>query len=118
MLKTLILAGGKGTRIKEYTENIPKPLIEANGSPLFVHIIKNYEKYGVDFFALLGGYKQEKLINYLESNSKKISKNENLFQLETLSKVLVLDTGQESMTGGRIKIALNYFHTENNTYFF
>ena len=109
MLKTLILAGGKGTRNKEYTENIPKPLIEANGSPLFVHIIKNYEKYGVDFFVLLGGYKQEKLINYLESNSKKISKNENLFQLETLSKVLVLDTGQESMTGGRIKIALNYF---------
>lgn len=109
MLKTLILAGGKGTRIKEYTENIPKPLIEANGSPLFIHIIKNYEKYGVDFFVLLGGYKQEKLINYLESNSKKISKNENLFQLETLSKVLVLDTGQESMTGGRIKFALNYF---------
>ena len=45
MLKTLILAGGKGTRIKEYTENIPKPLIEANGRPLFIHIIKNYEKY-------------------------------------------------------------------------
>ena len=109
MLKTLILAGGKGTRIKEYTEKIPKPLIKANGSPLFVHIIKNYEKYGVDFFILLGGYKQEKLINYLESNSKKISKNENLFQLETSSKVLVLDTGQESMTGGRIKIALNHF---------
>ena len=109
MLKTLILAGGKGTRIKEYTENIPKPLIEANGSPLFIHIIRNYEKYGVDFFVLLGGYKQEKLIKYLESNSKKISKNENLFQLETLSKVLVLDTGQESMTGGRIKVALDYF---------
>lgn len=109
MLKTLILAGGKGTRIKEYTENIPKPLIEANGTPLFIHIIKNYEKYGVNFFVLLAGYKQEKLIKYLESNYKKISKNENLFQLETLSKVLVLDTGQESMTGGRIKVALNYF---------
>lgn len=109
MLKTLILAGGKGTRIKEYTESIPKPLIKANGSPLFIHIIKNYEKYGVDFFVLLGGYKQEKLINYLESNFKKISKNEHLFQLETLSKVLVLDTGQQSMTGGRIKVALNYF---------
>ena len=109
MLKTLILAGGKGTRIKEYTENIPKPLIEANGIPLFIHIIKIYERYGVDFFVLLGGYKQEELTRYLESNYKKISKNENLFQLETLSKVLVLDTGQESMTGGRIKVALNYF---------
>jgi len=110
MLKTLILAGGKGTRIKEYTENIPKPLIEANGSPLFMHIIKNYEKYGVNFFVLLGGYKQEKLIEYLDFNFKKISNNENLFQLKSLSKVLVLDTGQESMTGGRIKIALNYFY--------
>ncbi len=109
MLKTLILAGGKGTRIKEYTENIPKPLIEANGKPLFMHIIKNYEKYGVNFFALLGGYKQEELVKYLESNFKKISKNENLFQLETLSKVLVLDTGQQSMTGGRIRVALDYF---------
>ncbi len=109
MLKTLILAGGNGTRIKEYTEKIPKPLIKANGSPLFCHIIKNYEKYGVDFFILLGGYKQEKLINYLESISKKISKNENLFQLETSSKVLVLDTGQQSMTGGRIKVAINHF---------
>lgn len=109
MLKTLILAGWKGTRIKEYTENISKPLIEANGTPLFIHIINNYEKYGVNFFVLLAGYKQEKLIKYLESDYKKISKNENFFQLETLSKVLVLDTGQESMTGGRIKVALNYF---------
>ena len=57
----MILAGGLGTRFKEYTKDIPKPMIEANGVPLLVHIIKFYESQGVEKIFILAGYKR----NYL-----------------------------------------------------
>ena len=44
----MILAGGKGTRFKEYTDEIPKPMIPANGKPLLIHILNIYKKYGID----------------------------------------------------------------------
>ena len=64
-LKTaLILAGGKGTRFKEKTLEIPKPMIEANGKPLMSHIMDIYNKYGVSNFVVLAGYKNEEISKY------------------------------------------------------
>ena len=60
----LILAGGKGTRFKEKTLEIPKPMIEANGKPLLSHIMDIYQKYGVLNFLVLAGYKNEEIFKY------------------------------------------------------
>ena len=54
-MKTIILAGGKGTRISEYTKTIPKPMIKIGNKPILIHIIEHYSKYGhKDFFIALG----------------------------------------------------------------
>ena len=64
----MILAGGRGTRFKEYTEDIPKPMIQAAGQPLLVHIINIYKKYGINNVLILGGYKQKVIIEYFTEN--------------------------------------------------
>ena len=51
----MILAGGKGTRFKEYTDEIPKPMIPANGKPLLIHILNIYKKYGIENCIILAG---------------------------------------------------------------
>ena len=55
----MILAGGLGTRFKEYTKDIPKPMINANGIPLLVHIINFYTTFDVKKIYVLAGYKKE-----------------------------------------------------------
>jgi glucose-1-phosphate cytidylyltransferase len=102
-IKTLmILAGGKGTRFKEYTKKIPKPMIEASGKPLLIHIIDIYKKYGIEKVIILAGYKQEVIIDYF---SKICVKKEglNVFRYEDNIEIEILDTGVDSMTGWRIK---------------
>ena len=66
----MILAGGRGTRVKEYTEDIPKPMIEVAGKPLIVHIINIYRKFGINNVVILGGYKHEVIMNYFSENYK------------------------------------------------
>ena len=56
-MKCVILAGGKGTRISEYTKSIPKPMIKIGSKPILEHIIKYYMKYGFKDFIIAGGYK-------------------------------------------------------------
>jgi len=56
-MKVIILCGGKGTRLKEYTEDIPKPLVEIGGKPILWHIMKIYSHYGFNDFVLCLGYK-------------------------------------------------------------
>ena len=51
----MILAGGKGTRFKEKTQKLPKPMIEANGKPLLIYIMEHYLKYGINNFIVLSG---------------------------------------------------------------
>ena len=58
-MKVVILAGGKGTRISEYTKSIPKPMIEVGKKPLIVHIMQHYAKFGFKDFIVAAGYKQE-----------------------------------------------------------
>ena len=63
----VILAGGRGTRFSEYTKTIPKPMIEAKGKPLLIHIINIYKLQGISNFYILTGYKSEVIENYFRS---------------------------------------------------
>tara|TARA_B100000787_G_scaffold118724_1_gene88833 strand:+ start:231 stop:917 length:687 start_codon:yes stop_codon:yes gene_type:complete len=100
-MKVVILAGGKGTRIREYSSKIPKPMVKVNGIPIIVHIMKHYSNYGFDDFVIALGYKGNTIRNYFKK--KKFPWNINL-----------VNTGLNSMTGGRIKILKNIIG--NNTF--
>lgn len=107
----MILAGGKGTRIKEYTSKIPKPLIEANGKPLIQYIIDHYVSYGVQSIYILGGYKIEEFLIYFR---KKYKNTENLYTFSSTNlEIKILDTGTDSMTGYRILKGMDYIKEEN-----
>ena len=56
-MKVIILAGGLGTRISEYTKSIPKPMIRINNLPILVHIMKHFARYGYKDFLIATGYK-------------------------------------------------------------
>ena len=58
-MKVVILAGGLGSRIKEYTKTIPKPMIKVHGKPLIEHIMKHYSNFGFNEFYIALGYKGE-----------------------------------------------------------
>lgn len=105
-MKTLILAGGKGTRFMEESKHMPKPMIPINGKPMIFHIINQYKKFNFNDFVILGGTKIEYIINFFNNNFKTINGKENLYQTEEGTKVQILDTGEETMTGGRVKQAV------------
>tara|TARA_B100000927_G_scaffold285754_2_gene276253 strand:- start:1483 stop:2256 length:774 start_codon:yes stop_codon:yes gene_type:complete len=113
-MKVFILAGGFGTRLSEETNIRPKPMVEIGGKPILWHIMKLYSYYGYNDFVILLGYKgyyiKEYFANYflhqsditidLESNSMKILNNSS-----EPWKVTLIETGLNTMTGGRIKRA-------------
>jgi len=80
-MKVVILAGGYGTRISEYTKTIPKPMIPINKVPILIHLINHYRKYNFNDFYIATGYKSNVIKNYF--NKKKI-KN---------CKINLIDTG-------------------------
>jgi glucose-1-phosphate cytidylyltransferase len=88
--KVVLLAGGFGTRISEYTKTIPKPMIKINGKPLLLHIMQYYAKYGFKNFYIALGYKGEIIKKFF--NKKFFDWNINL-----------IETGKNTMTGGRLK---------------
>ena len=102
----VILAGGRGTRFSEYTKTIPKPMIEAKGKPLLIHIINIYKLQGISNFYILTGYKSEVIENYFRSIFNETS--ENKFEISEDVFVNILNTGIETMTGGRVKQVINY----------
>ena len=89
-MKVVILAGGLGTRISEYTKTIPKPMITINKKPIIIHIMEHYAKYGFTDFYIALGYKGSVIKEYFKN--KKFDWNINL-----------IDTGLKTMTGGRLK---------------
>ena len=91
-LKVVILAGGHGTRISEYTKTIPKPMIKICGKPIIHRIIDHYYNYGHNEFYIALGYKGHIIKNYFKK--KKLNKYYN---------VKLIDTGKNTMTGGRLK---------------
>ena len=108
-MNVLILAGGKGTRFREETVIKPKPMIEINGVPMLLHIINHYKHYGFKKFTVLGGFKIEYIHDYF---SKLFSQIENNTYKYNDSEVTILDTGLDTMTGGRIKQAIEYIDEE------
>ena len=112
-MKTVILAGGLGTRLREETEFRPKPLVEIGGKPILWHIMQSYLGYGHNDFAILVGYKGEQIKRYFTDyrllNSNVLIDSRNAFIPEYLGnseildwRVEVIDTGQLTQTGGRL----------------
>ena len=89
-MKVVILAGGYGTRITEYTKTIPKPMIKVGNKPIIYHIMKHYSKYGYKNFYIALGYKGYVIKKYFRK--KFFDWNVNL-----------IETGKNTMTGGRLK---------------
>ena len=90
-MKVIILAGGKGTRIPEYSSKIPKPMVKINGIPILVHIMNHYSAYGFNDFIIALGYKGKVIKDYFKKN-------------KFLWNIKLVNTGLNSMTGGRIKL--------------
>ncbi len=90
-MKVIILAGGLGTRISEYTKSLPKPMILVNKIPILVHIMKHFSRYGFNEFIIAIGYKGEVIKKYFKKNKFKNWK------------IDVVKTGKNTMTGGRLK---------------
>jgi glucose-1-phosphate cytidylyltransferase len=111
-MKTVILAGGFGTRLSEETSVLPKPMVEIGGMPILWHIMKMYSSYGFNEFIICLGYKgyiiKEFFMNYyLLSSDMKIDLEDNSIEVIKNSvepwKITLVDTGQNTMTGGRLK---------------
>lgn len=111
-MKTLILAGGKGTRFMEESKHMPKPMIPILGKPMVLHIIDHYFLFGNSDFVILGGEKIDYIYNYFESNYKYIDKRNYIFNVDNKYSVHILDTGKETLTGGRIKRAIDELDLE------
>ena len=120
-MKVLLLAGGYGTRLSEETDIRPKPMVEIGGKPILWHIMKIYSSYGFNDFILLLGYKgyyiKEYFANYFLHQSNftidmATGKTEILNNSSEPWKVTLLDTGLDSMTGGRIKRAKEFIKNE------
>ena len=120
-MKVLILAGGYGSRLSEETVLKPKPMVEIGGKPILWHIMKIYSYYGFNDFIILLGYKgymiKEYFANYFvhESDIKFNIRSNETHILNNHSEpweVTLIDTGVDSMTGGRIKRARKYIGNE------
>jgi glucose-1-phosphate cytidylyltransferase len=94
VLTVAILCGGRGTRLREQTESLPKPLVEIGGRPILWHVMKIYAAAGCRRFVLCTGYMGEKVADFAAAE-----------QWGEGIEVLALDTGLDTPTGGRLKLA-------------
>ncbi len=124
-MKSVILAGGLGTRISEETHLKPKPMIEIGGMPLLWHIMKTYSFHGINDFVICCGYKgymiKEYFANYfLHMSDVTFDMKQNIMEVHKKSaepwKVTLVDTGIDTMTGGRLKRIKKY--VDNETFCF
>lgn len=111
-MKVILLAGGLGTRLSEYTDVIPKPMVPIGGKPILWHIMKTYAHYGHKDFHVALGYKAEVIkeyfLNYRALNSDftvdLASGSISPYQTDHVDwKVTLVHTGDNSMTGGRVR---------------
>lgn len=121
-MKVVILAGGYGTRISEESIYRPKPMVEIGGMPILWHIMKIYSHYGFNEFVICGGYKQHVIKEYFADYFLHTSDvtfdftngNELIVHHKNVEpwKVTVVDTGLDTMTGGRVKRVKPYLGDE------
>ena len=121
-MKVIILAGGFGTRLSEYTDSIPKPMVTIGGKPILWHIMDTYAKFNHKDFYIALGYKSEVIkeyfLNYrtLNSDFTVDLSNGNILEHQQDPvdwKVTLVDTGLNSMTGGRIKRMRDFIGNES-----
>ena len=89
-MKIILLAGGFGTRLSEYTDTIPKPMVKIGGKPILWHIMNYYAQYNYKNFVVALGYKGEDIKKYFSEKFEDW-------------KIELVDTGEKTMTGGRVK---------------
>ncbi|MDK2562696.1 glucose-1-phosphate cytidylyltransferase [Romboutsia sedimentorum] len=121
-MKIVILAGGYGTRISEESHLRPKPMIEIGNNPILWHIMKTYSYYGFNDFIICCGYKgyaiKEYFANYYLHRSDitfDFTKNNDMIVHSNIAepwKVTLVDTGLDTMTGGRLKKIQKYIGNE------
>ena len=120
-MKTVILAGGLGTRISEESHLKPKPMIEIGGKPILWHIMKIYSAHGINDFVICCGYKgyliKEYFANYsLHTSDVTIDLATNRIDVHHRYaepwKVTLVDTGETTLTGGRLKRVAPYLADE------
>ena len=99
-MKVVILAGGFGTRLSEYTDSIPKPMVPIGGKPIIEHIMGIYANYGHKDFYIALGYKGEIIKKYFENSKKGWNIN-------------LIDTGSDTLTGGRLKRLHRYLKNDD-----
>ncbi len=121
-MKAVILAGGLGTRISEETHLKPKPMIEIGGKPILWHIMKIYSHYGISDFIICCGYKgyviKDYFANYfLHMSDVTFDMANNRMEVHQRHaepwKVTLVDTGDETMAGGRLKRVAGYLSADD-----
>jgi glucose-1-phosphate cytidylyltransferase len=98
-MKVVILAGGLGTRLSEYTKKIPKPMVSILGKPIIVHIMQHFAKFGYTDFYIAAGYKQKILKDFFKNKNYGWNIN-------------IINTGLKTMTGGRVRRLKPYLEKE------
>ena len=121
-MKVIILAGGYGSRLSEYTNSIPKPMVNISGKPIVLHIMEHFINYGFNNFYLAMGYKSDYIKNYFATFfNKKVDLTKKFICLENNQlnnqfkncKVNLVETGLNTMTGGRLKKLQKYINKED-----
>jgi len=121
-MKAVILAGGLGTRISEETSVRPKPMVEIGGKPVLWHIMKAYSAHGIYDFVICCGYKgyviKEYFANYfLHMSDVTFDMQHNKMEVHQRFaepwKVTLVDTGEQTMTGGRLKRVRKYLSNDD-----
>ncbi len=120
-MKAVILAGGLGTRISEETSTRPKPMVEIGGRPILWHIMKSYSAHGINEFVICCGYKgyviKEYFANYfLHMSDVTFDMQKNQMEVHQHHvepwRVTLVDTGEDTLTGGRLKRVADYVKDE------
>lgn len=121
-MKAVILAGGLGTRLSEETQLRPKPMAEIGGKPILWHILKTYSSHGIDDFIICLGYKgymiKEYFANYfLHTSDVTFDMSNNRMEVHEKHaepwRITLVDTGEATMTGGRLKRVAHYLDDED-----
>ncbi len=120
-MKAVILAGGLGTRLSEETVLRPKPMVEVGGHPILWHVMKIYAAHGINDFIICAGYKsyiiKEYFANYfLHMSDVTFDMAQNRMEVHQHRaepwRVTIVDTGEQTMTGGRLRRVKNYIGDE------
>ena len=120
-MKIIILAGGLGTRLSEYTKKIPKPMVDIDGKPILMHIIESYKRYGFSEFCIALGYKGDVIKRYFFDLAglpesvvdELLPKDTVTLEIPKLNiEVTLANTGRDTLTGGRLKRLKVYIGNE------